>query len=123
MLLAQRCCHCWKYFRNSCYGTVFSAIVTYLQYPEIFILLRQTYFCKQPEVIRKQIRGTGWVLNSLMSFFFHKLLDRESPVSRSIVTVEIQSLGKSSRFFYAQLHVTASIFPNNRLGLLFGLVH
>jgi len=30
MNLAKRCCHCWKYFWNSCCGIIFSAVVTFL---------------------------------------------------------------------------------------------
>jgi hypothetical protein len=47
MHLAQWCCHCWQHFWNSCCGMAFSVIITFfwcLQYPEIFILLRQTLF-------------------------------------------------------------------------------
>jgi hypothetical protein len=34
----------------------------------------------------------------------------------------IQSVGRSSGLFYAQLHVTTSIFRHNKLCWLFGLV-
>jgi hypothetical protein len=52
----------------------------------------------------------------------HELLDRERLVSWSIVMVENQIVVTNSGFFYAQLHVTASVFPYNKLGRLFGLV-
>jgi hypothetical protein len=51
--LAQRCCHCWKYFWNSCCGTAFSAVVTFLgclQHPEIFVPLRQTSFLETARI-------------------------------------------------------------------------
>jgi hypothetical protein len=50
MPLAQQCCHCWEHFWNSCCGIAFSAIAPpffflgCLQYPEIFVPLRQTLF-------------------------------------------------------------------------------
>jgi len=60
-----------------------------LQYPEIFIPLRQTLFCKQPEVIwRSQITGKGWMFHFSNSFLGHKPLDRECLMSWSSVMVE-----------------------------------
>jgi hypothetical protein len=46
--LAQRCWYCWEHFWNSCCGIAFSDVIFFsfgcLQYPEIFVPLRQTSF-------------------------------------------------------------------------------
>jgi len=59
--------------------------------PEIFILLRQTLFWKQPEVILSQIRGTGWVFHFRNTFLGQKVL-----VSYSIVVVGNPIVGQST---------------------------
>jgi hypothetical protein len=76
------------------------------QYPEVFIPLRQTLFgAKSGE--------QGGVLRFNNRFLGQELLDRE---------MEHCHGGKSNRwanahaFFYAQLHVTASVFVHNKLG-------
>jgi len=90
MHLAQQYCHCCKYFWNSCCGTAFSVTITFfecLQYPEIFVPLRQVLFLKT-KVIRSQIRGIKWVFHSSNRFLGSKLLDREPLVSWRIAMVQ-----------------------------------
>jgi hypothetical protein len=88
-----------------------------LQYPEIFVPLRQTLFWKQPEVISSHIRGTGWVIQFTNRFLGQKLLDRERLVSWNTVMVEIPIVEpKFMPFYMQQLHITASVFPHNKVG-------
>jgi hypothetical protein len=52
MHLDQWCCHCWKHFWKACCGI---AVVTFfgcLQYPKIFVHLRQTLFL---EIVRRHL--------------------------------------------------------------------
>jgi hypothetical protein len=68
-------------------------------------------------------REPGGCSISVIDFFGQKLLDRERLVSWSLVIVENPIVGpKFKPFFYAQLHVTASLFPHNKFGWLFPLV-
>jgi hypothetical protein len=81
------------------------------------------YFWEQPEVIRNQIRGIGWVLHFSNRFLGQKLLDREHLVSWSIGMVKNPIVGLKFRFFfYAQFQITAPVFPPNKHGWPFGLV-
>jgi len=57
-------------------------------------------FRKQPEVTRRQMRGTGWVLHFSNRFLGQKLLDTERLVSWSIVMVENRIVGPKFRPFY-----------------------
>jgi hypothetical protein len=61
--------------------------------------LGRLYFWKQPEVIRNQIRGTGWVFSFSNRFLGHKLLERERLVSWSIVIVKNPIVGPKFRPF------------------------
>jgi hypothetical protein len=86
------------------------------QYPEIFVPLRQTLFLEPAEVIWSQIRETEWVLNFSNRFLGQKLLDRKRLVSWSIVMVENPIVGPKLRFFFfTQVHITASVFPYNKI--------
>jgi hypothetical protein len=46
----------------------------------------------------------------------------ESTLWAGALSWRIQSMGQSSGLFYVQFHVTASVFPHNKLGWLFGFV-
>jgi hypothetical protein len=70
-----------------------------LQYPEIFVPLRQTLYSKWLEVIRSQIRRKGWVFLFSNQFLCQKLLDGERPVSWSIVMVGNSIVGIKFRPF------------------------
>jgi hypothetical protein len=71
------------------------------------------HFWKQPEVMRSQIRGLGWV------FHFNKRF-----LARNCLTAcELENYSRAynhwarvQAFFYAQLHVTTSVFPFSKLG-------
>jgi hypothetical protein len=85
-------------------GNVFGtpAVVTFfgcLQYPEIFVPLRQTLFMKTAKVIRSQIRETGWVFSYSNRFLAQKLLGRERLLSWSIVIAENNIVGPKFRPF------------------------
>jgi hypothetical protein len=69
-----------------------------IQYPEIFVSLRQTLFL-DTEIVRTQIRGVGWIFHSSNRFLGQKLLDRECLVSWSIVMVENPIIGPKFRPF------------------------
>jgi hypothetical protein len=58
-------------------------------------------FGKQPQVIRSQIRGTGWVFHFSDRFLGHKLLDRERLMSWIIVMVENPTVEPKFRPFSA----------------------
>jgi hypothetical protein len=95
MHLAQQCCQCWKHSWNSYCGIDFIPVVTfflgggwYLKLPEIFYCLRQTLFLKTANSHSEPNQGKGWVFPFSNRFLFQKLLDREHPVSWSIVMVE-----------------------------------
>jgi len=79
-------------------------------YPDIFIPLRQTLFLETGSSHPEPIRG-------------QKLLDRKRLVSWGIIMVENQIVGSKFRAFsHAQLHITPSLFPHNKLGWLIGLL-
>jgi hypothetical protein len=124
MHLSQRCCHCWKHFWNSCCGTAFSAVVTFfgcLQYLEMSVALGRLYFWKQPEVIRNKITRTGWVFRFRNVFLGHKLTESASWAG-ALSWRRTHRWAKVQAHFYAQLHVTSSIFPYSKLSQLNGLV-
>jgi hypothetical protein len=114
MHLYERCCHCRKYFWNSCCGIAFITIDTFfvvcLQYPEIFVPLRQTLFLRTVRTIRSQVRGTGWGFHFSNRFLGQKLLDRERPVSWSIVIMENLVVGAKFRDFSTRITLPLSKF-------------
>jgi hypothetical protein len=69
-----------------------------LQYPEIFVTLRQALLL-ETEDVRSQIRGIGWVVHFSNRFFDQKQLDRERLVSWSTVMVENPIVGAKFRPF------------------------
>jgi hypothetical protein len=97
MHLAQRCCHCWKHFWESCCVISFSTFLTYfrrLQTPEIFVPLRQALFLETAitQLIRSQIRGIGRVFHFSNRILGQKLLDRERIWAVALSWWRIQSL-------------------------------
>jgi hypothetical protein len=65
----------------------------------------------QPEVIRRQMRGIGWVFH-----FSNRFLRQIAPCELEHCHVGISNRwAKVKAFFYAQLYVAASIFPCNKL--------
>jgi len=100
-----------KHFWNSCCGIASSVIVTFfrrVQYPKIFVPLRQTLFL-ETGVIRSQIEGVGWVFHFSNRFLGHKLHDRERLVNWSIVMAEKPLFGQTSSLFLC----TASLNGDN----------
>jgi hypothetical protein len=77
-------------FWNCCCGTAFSAVITFyfecLQYPEIFIRLRQPLLLETSR--SEPNRGIEWVFHFSNGFLGQKLHDRERPVSWSTVMME-----------------------------------
>jgi hypothetical protein len=126
MHLAQGCCHSWKHFWNSCRGITFSAVVTFfgcLQYPEILVPLSQTSLCETATSHSEPNQG-----NRVGVPFQQSIFGPETAWQRALCVLEHCHGGESNRwgdvktFFYAQLQVTASIFPPNKRGWLFCLV-
>jgi hypothetical protein len=79
-------------------GTAFHVMVTFfffgcLQYPEIFIRLRQTLFLETATSHSSKIRAIRWVFRFSNRFLGQKLLDRERLVSWSIVMLENPNVG------------------------------
>jgi len=113
MHFAQQCCHRWKHFWHCC-------CVEYLSVPlHFFIVLSilkslslsgRLYFWKEPEVIWSQIRGIGWVFHFSNKFLGQKLLEQ-------CHGGEFNCWTKVQAFLYAQLHITTSLVPYNKLGL------
>jgi hypothetical protein len=68
-----------------------------LQYPEIFIPLRQNLFSETARGHMEQIRGRGWVFHSNYRFLHQKLLDREYIVSWSTVMMQNPITGPKFR--------------------------
>jgi len=91
----------WNIFQ--CYRHIFQC----LQYYQV-----RLYFWKQPQVIRSQIRGSGWVFRFSNRFLGQKLFHCELEHSHD---GESNSWAKIQASFYVHLHVTASIFPCNKL--------
>jgi hypothetical protein len=87
-----------------------------LQYPEIFIPLRQTSFLEQPEVMWSQTKGKGWVLHFSNRFSGQKLLKRPPCELEHWHGGKSNCWAKVQAFFCAQLHITASLLPHNKLG-------
>jgi hypothetical protein len=97
--LSQWCCHCCKHFWNSC-GTAFSATFTFFCMSSISWNLhpfKADYFLEIVKVIHSQIRGTWWKFHFSNRFLDLKLLDKEHPVSWSIVKVENSIVGPKFR--------------------------
>jgi len=88
-----------------------------LQYPEIFVLSRQTIILETARSNSKPNQGKDLVFLLSNRLLGQKLSDRERLVSCSIVKVENPIVGPNFRHsFYAQLHVTTSVFPHSKHG-------
>jgi hypothetical protein len=92
MHLAQRCCHCWKYFWNSCCGITFSAIVTFYWMSSVswnlYLFRADFIFENSHKSFEIKSGEQGGCSISVIDFLGQKLLDRERLVSWSIVMVE-----------------------------------
>jgi hypothetical protein len=91
------------------------------QYPEIFVLLRQTSFLETATSHSEPNQG-----NRVGIPFQWSIFEPETAWQRTPCELEHCHGGESSHwanvqaFIYVQLHVTASAFPHNKLGWVFG---
>jgi hypothetical protein len=110
---AHRCCHCWKYFWNSCCGTAFNTIVVFfgcLQYPEIFVPLRQDFiFWNSQKPFGSKSGEQGGCSISVIDFWARHFLTESALWAGPLSWWGIQLLGQSSGIF------CTSIFPHSLL--------
>jgi hypothetical protein len=100
--LTQRYFHCWKHFWNSCCIIAFSAIIEFfrcLQYPEIFVILRQILVLETARSHSEPNEGYRVSVPFHYSFFGQKLFDIERLVSWSIAMWENPIVGPKFRRF------------------------
>jgi len=109
---------------NTCCGIVLCTIITFLWMSSISwnsVPLRQTIFGNSQNPFRAKSREQGGCSISVIDFWARICWTENTLWGGSLSWWRIQSLGRSSSFFYAQLQVTATVFPHNNPGRLFGL--
>jgi hypothetical protein len=74
-----------------------SLFLGYLQYPEMFVPLRQTLFLETARRHSDPNQGIGLVFHFIYQVLGQKLLDREHLVSQNIVMVENPTVGPKFR--------------------------
>jgi hypothetical protein len=117
MHLAQRWCHCWERFWNSYCGTAFSAVVTFSF--DVFSILKsmspqsRLYFGNSRKSFGGKSRKESRCSISVIDFWARNY--QKAPCElEHCHGAEYIHWAKVQAFFYAQLHVTASVFPHNK---------
>jgi hypothetical protein len=85
-----------------------TVIFWYLQYPEVFVPLRETLLLGTATSHSEPNQGTGWVFHFSNRFLGYNLLDRERLVSWSTVMVENPIVGPNLRPF---IRMSLSFLP------------
>jgi hypothetical protein len=119
MHLAQRCCHCWKYFWNSCCGIAFRAFVTFFFF-FLFVFGVLKYLSLYGSIVfgdsRKSFEAKsgewGGCSISVIDFWARNCLT--APCELEHCHDGESNVGPK---FYTHLYVTTSIYTYNKLGL------